>query len=79
MEGGLAGAASGASDMVDDSDAAKQRGTAASDLRVRKQLPVCACGCVSAFSSGRLRVSTLQIHTPPNPIAQPATHRHTRT
>ena len=51
--GGLGGAASGASDMVDDGDAAMHRGTAVSDLKVRKQLPlwsegvcVCVCMCV---------------------------------
>ncbi len=52
--GGLGGAASGASDMVDDDDAAMHRGTAVSDLKVKKQLPlwsegvcVCVCVCVS--------------------------------
>lgn len=37
--GGLGGAASGASDMVDDGDAAMHRGTAASDLKVKKTSP----------------------------------------
>lgn len=43
--GGLGGAASGASDMVDDGDAAMHCGTAVSDRKVRKQLPLwCGVG-----------------------------------
>ena len=49
--GGLGGAASGASDMVDDGDVTMHRGTAVSDLKMKKQLPlwsegVCVCVCV---------------------------------
>lgn len=59
MEGGLAGAASGASDMVDDSDAAMQRGTAASDLRVRKHNSLCVCVrvCVGVQFSSAVNAS----------------------
>ena len=55
--GGLGGAASGASDMVDDGNAAMHRGTAVSDLKVRKQLPlwsegVCVCVYVCVRHTG---------------------------
>lgn len=55
--GGLGGAASGASDIVDDGDTAMHRGTAVSALKVKRQIPcglkVCVCvwggtQCVSA-------------------------------
>lgn len=58
--GGLGGAASGASDMVDDKDAAMQCGAAVSDLKVGggepSPLVVCRCVCVCNRSGGSVRV-----------------------
>lgn len=58
--GGLGGAASGASDMVDDGDAAMHSGTAASDRKVKKDSfcgprpGVCAQVCVHRCVSVRV-------------------------
>lgn len=72
--GGLGGAASGASDMVDDGDAAMHSGTAASDWKVKKDSfcgprpGVCAQVCVRArvqfsrFSSSVPRRDKLPSH-----------------
>lgn len=68
--GGLGGAASGASDIVDDGDTAMHRGTAVSAPKVKRQIPwsegVCVRGgghtvCVSVRSLQVLLVLILQL------------------
>lgn len=64
--GGLGGAASGASDIVDDGDTAMHRGTAVSALKVKRQIPcglkVCVLACVCGEGhTVRVSVCSLQV------------------
>jgi len=73
--GGLGGATSGASDMVDEVEAAMHCGMAVADLEVEKQLPLwCVCARVQ-FSRWSRFFSLMFPPRRQTPIAQPERQR----